>query len=164
MAIAGLSAFCDMLSQTPVSLWVQTTSWVIPAVQSIHILAIAAVMASIWMLNLRLTGLIGRHVSARVMARRFLPAVWWALPVLLVTGLIMIVGEPARELLSRFFWYKMTMLVMVVLLTIPLSHLVEDRPVAGHAPARRASVRLIAAGSLMLWVGIVFCGRWIAYA
>jgi hypothetical protein len=162
--MGNLSAFSAALAATSASLTIQSNEWVIPTVQSIHILAIAIVMASIAMLNLRLAGFIGHQQSVQQMARRFLPWVWWALPVLLFTGSIMITGEPDRELLNRFFWYKMTMLVTVVLLTIPLQRLLEDRPFRALPATKRAVIRGLALVSLMLWLAIIFCGRWIAYA
>ncbi|WP_313803756.1 DUF6644 family protein [Sphingobium sp.] len=162
--MANMAAWADRLAATPVSLAIQSHEWVIPTIQSIHILAIAAVMSSIAMLNLRLAGLIGHHQSVRDMAHRFLPWLWRALPVLLITGCLMIVGEPARELLNPFFWYKMTMLLAVVLLTLPLQRMIEDRPFREHDAGKRQLIRLIALFSLMLWLAIVFCGRWIAYA
>jgi hypothetical protein len=39
-----------------------------------------------------------------------------ALPVLLLTGLVLIVGEPERELMSWVFWTKMAMLALVMAL------------------------------------------------
>ena len=43
------------------------------------------------------------------MSSRFLPLVWWSLPVLLATGAIMIIGEPARSLKNPAFQLKMTL-------------------------------------------------------
>lgn len=162
--MVDLTSLSDNIGQTQISQAIQSHEWVVPAIQSIHILGIAAIMASIAMLNLRLAGLIGRHQSVQAMARVYLPWMWWALPVMLVTGSILIIGEPARELLNSFFWYKMAMLLAVVLLTIPLTHLLEDRPFGDLPPAKRSRVRGMAVLSLLLWCGIVFCGRWIAYS
>lgn len=154
----------DRLAGSDASIAISSAGWVIPTVQSVHILAIAVLMSSVAMLNLRLAGLIAPHQSVQLLTRRFLPWMWWALPVLLLTGLIMILGEPARELMNVFFWSKMTMVVLVVALTIPLQRLLEDRPFRDHAPGRRSAIRAIALMSLMIWLAIIFCGRWIAYS
>lgn len=162
--MGDMTALTNGLAATSASLTIQSHEWIIPTIQSIHILAIAAVMSSIAMLNLRLAGLIGHHQSVRQMAHRFLPWLWRALPVLFVTGCLMILGEPARELLNPYFWYKMSMLAIVVLLTIPLQRMIEDRPFRDHDATKRQLIRIIALVSLLLWLAIVFCGRWIAYA
>ena len=97
----------DAIAQTDGSIAIGSAGWVIPTVQSIHILAIAIVMSATAMLNLRLAGFIGSDSSVRQLANRSLPWLWWSLPVLLATGLVMILGEPARELTNAFFWSKM---------------------------------------------------------
>ena len=62
----------------------RTPSWVVPTVQSVHILAIAIVMSSIAMLDLRLAGFIGRDaIDAGAHQARFYPWIWGALVVLL---------------------------------------------------------------------------------
>ena len=55
-----LHAFAEWLGQTPVSLVIQNVSWIIPAVQSVHILCIAIVVSSAFMVDLRLLGVIGK--------------------------------------------------------------------------------------------------------
>jgi len=158
-----IKGICDWIARTAASNFIKDTTWVIPTVQSIHILAIAALLASMAMLDLRLAGFIGRQQSTRELARRFLPVLWWALPVLLATGILMITGEPARELLNRLFWIKMGALACALLLTIPMQRLAADARLAELPRARRNVLRSIACVSLLLWMVIVFCGRWIAY-
>src|SRR5471030_2639964 len=90
-----LNAICVWIDQTPLSQSIQVTNWVVPAVQTIHILAIAVVASSALMVDLRLMGLFWTDRSLKAVVARFLPLVWWPLLVLLVTGTIMIIGEPA---------------------------------------------------------------------
>jgi uncharacterized membrane protein len=164
MRMIDMAGLCRWMADTRVSITIKDETWIIPAVQSVHILAIAVVLASIAMLNLRLAGLTGREQSIQKAARQFFPWAWRALPVLLATGIIMILGEPSRELLNRFFWIKMSLVIVVVLLTIPMRHLLEDRPFRTLPATRRGTLRALALISLVLWLSIIFCGRWIAYA
>ena len=113
-----IPAFCDWLSNTSLSQAIQNHNWVIPSVQSVHILAIATVMASIVMMDFRLLGVNGRGQTIPQVAHRFLPWVWCAVCVLAATGTILIIGEPGRELESQVFWLKMSMLVCVLILTL----------------------------------------------
>src|SRR3954463_12108974 len=98
MRTRALDQFCAWLEQTPISQTIQTVNWIVPAVQTIHILSIAAVMGSVLMINLRLLDLAGRDQPLNAFSARFLPVIWWTLPILLLTGVIMIVGEPVRSL------------------------------------------------------------------
>src|SRR5215468_1883560 len=99
--------FTDWLSQTSISVAIQAHEWVIPTVQSIHIVAIGIVLASVFMIDLRVLGLAGRDQSLRETTGRFGPWLTGALCVLLATGVLMVIGEPARELLAFSFWLKM---------------------------------------------------------
>ena len=67
-----LQSFCDWLSNTPFSLKIQTILWIIPAVQTVHILCVSIVMASMAMLDLRLVGVTKRQPVSR-MVNRFVP-------------------------------------------------------------------------------------------
>lgn len=164
MTTQGLENFCTWLERTPVSQTIQTVSWIVPAVQTVHILAIAAVMGSALMINLRLIGILGRDQPLAHVSDRFVPVIWWALPILLATGIIMIVGEPVRSLENPVFQLKMCLVIAAIAVT--LSYQVP----LGKSPSfwdvtrgRRAASRSLAALSLALWVSIVFAGRWIAY-
>ncbi len=156
-----IPAFCDWLSNTPVSMVIQNMFWVIPTVQTVHILAIATVMASIVMLDFRLLGVTSRGQTISDTAHRFLPWVWGAVVVLLCSGSILIVGEPARELLSEVFWAKMTLLACALALTGIFQVVLSNG--GQFWERRRVVTRITAIVSLLLWVSILACGRWIAY-
>lgn len=158
-----MEAFSEWLASSSFTIAIQDRFWVVPTVQSIHILAISIVMASVAMLDLRLAGLLGREQSMRDLTLRFYPWIWGALGVLLVTGLIMVMGEPSRELLNWVFWTKMGLIVAAVLFTAPVRSLLEDCRYRDLAPRKRLIVRTCAFTSLLLWMLVVTCGRWIAY-
>ncbi|HEX4025377.1 MAG TPA: DUF6644 family protein [Steroidobacteraceae bacterium] len=160
----SVHAFAVWLSNTPLSLLIQNVSWIIPTVQTIHILSIAIVMSSVFMLHLRIIGPMGRGQPLAAVARRFLPWIWCTLVVLLLSGTTLIIGEPGRSLQNPAFLAKMSMLIAVVLLTLFFQRgLRRDALFWDSSAGRRASARLIAVVSLLLWVGILFAGRWIAY-
>ena len=58
-----IQSFCTWLGNTPLSMAIQDRYWVIPMVQTVHILAISVVMASMVMLDLRLLRVLGRSQS-----------------------------------------------------------------------------------------------------
>lgn len=156
-----IPAFCNWLSNTPVSLAIQNALWVIPTVQTVHILAIATVMASVVMVDFRLLGVAGRSQTFPDVAHRYLPWIWCAVIVLLCSGTILIVAEPGRELLSQVFWVKMSLLLCALALTGVIQYVVNRG--TQFWERRRVIAGLTAVASLVLWVGIVAAGRWIAY-
>ncbi|WP_174279133.1 DUF6644 family protein [Sphingomonas bacterium] len=162
--MSRLQAVSDWLATTSLSTAIAERAWTVPMLQSVHILAIAIVMASIGMLDLRLAGFIGRDQSMRGTTLRFYPWIWGALGVLLTTGLLQIMAEPARELLNWVFWTKMGLIVGAALFTAPVRRLLEDRRFRDLSAGRRAAIRTCALVSLVMWVAVLTCGRWIAYA
>jgi len=156
-----IQAFCDWLSNTPVSLKIQTILWIIPAVQTVHILSVSFVMASMAMLDLRLMGIAGKRQPIARMVDRFVPWVWRVLLILATTGAILIVGEPERELLNSMFRAKMAMLATVLVITFVVQR--RSNRDAQFWETRRVAATAVGCVSLLLWVGIVSAGRWIAY-
>ena len=159
-----LHDFCKWLSETPLSLTIQNVSWIIPTVQSIHILSVAIVFFSAMAVDLRLLGVIGRSAPASAYGARFLPWIWPTLVILLLTGATLIIAEPARSLQNAAFQAKMIMLILAIGATVTLQRpLAADAAYWDSTEGRKTAARVIAVVSICLWVGIVFAGRWIAY-
>ena len=156
--------FIDWLYATPLSEFLKAVTWIIPIVQSIHILCMAVLFTSMMMLDFRLLSLTGKRHTVELLAQRFLPVVWFILPILLVTGLILIIAEPKRDLANLAFYTKMTMLLISIALTWALQRGIKQNPSAWEMGGARAGLgKAIAALSILLWVGIVLAGRLIAY-
>ena len=161
---AEVAKFCDWLSLTPISLLFQTVEWIIPAVQSVHILAISIVMSSVIMVDLRLMGLMGHSQSISAMTRRFIPWVWWSLVVLLISGIVLITAEPRRDLLNPVFQAKIVLIICAIVVTAVFQEVVRrNMEFWDLSPSRRAGALATAIVSLLIWSAIVGCGRWIAY-
>jgi hypothetical protein len=160
-----LGDFINWLGATPLSLFIQKVFWIIPTVQTIHILAISVVLASMAMFDLRLLGVAGKRNSIASLARRFMPWLWGALIVLAVSGSILIIGEPKRALGNVFFAMKMCMLATAIVVTLGFQVILK-RDLAGGsdlAPAHFGVAKIVGLLSLVLWIGIAVAGRLIAY-
>src|SRR6185369_7767940 len=118
MRTKALDNFCAWIEQTPLSQKIQVTDWFVPTVQTVHILAVAAIMASILMIDLRLLGIVGRDQPLARVSARFRPVIWWTLPVLLLTGILMIPGEPGGSLENWAFQPKMLLLIAAIVVTL----------------------------------------------
>ena len=161
---AALSEFSRWLAATPLSHIIQTTKWVIPTLQTVHILSVAVVFSSAVLVDLRLWRLLNRDLPLPDVARRFLPTIWPVLLVLLITGSLLIIGEPRRSLLNSTFYLKMALLAVAIVLTAWLQWTLSSSPnFWDKNRGRRMAGRLAATLSIVVWCGIVFAGRWIAY-
>ena len=159
-----LKDLSSALAATALSHIIQTTGWIIPALQTVHILAVAVLFSSAILMDLRLWRLLQRDVPLREVARRFLPAIWPVLLILLLTGGLLIIGEPRRSLLNTTFYLKMTLLVVAIVLTAGLQWSLASVPEFWEKDwLRRLAARVTATVSVLIWCGILFAGRWIAY-
>ena len=159
-----LNEICRWIDQTALSQSIQVAGWVVPTVQTIHILAIAVVASSALMVDLRLIGVFWASRPMKVVTARFLPLVWWPLLVLLGTGTIMIIAEPARSLKNPAFQLKMCLLIAALIVTWVFQFLQRrDNRFGELNSGPRAAAATIAIVSILLWSSIIFAGRWIAY-
>jgi hypothetical protein len=155
-----MHGFTEWIYGTALSSAIRDNSWVVPVVQSIHIIAIAAVVGCALVTELRIVGAVAADESMEVVAQRYLPWMWRALAVLFATGLVMIIGEPERTLSNVIFWIKMALVSAGVLASLGLRKpLLRPSNPTGEAPAKAVAWSLLA-----LWVAVIFCGRWIAYS
>ncbi|MGP0092390.1 MAG: DUF6644 family protein [Xanthobacteraceae bacterium] len=161
---AALRSLSKWLAATALSNTIQTTGWVIPTLQTMHILGVALLFSSAIVVDLRILRLIQRDVPLPEVARRFLPMIWPVLLILLITGSLLIIGEPRRSLLNTTFYLKMALLALAVTLTGALQWSLSLAPEFWEKDRRRRMAGQLAATlSVLVWCGILFAGRWIAY-
>lgn len=157
-------SFMEWLAHTPLSLAIQGHWWVIPSLQSVHILAIAATMTAVLLVHLRIVGLFNTKERCHVVIKRFAPWVYRPLPVLALSGALLIVAEPERALTSVVFLVKMLLLLGGLVLMVMLQRRFT-RPLEYQSAGSvwRACVAVGAIVSLFFWVGVIFAGRLVAY-
>jgi hypothetical protein len=164
MTNESIHAFCDWLSQTKLSQTIQNVTIIIPMVQSVHIACISLVIGAAGMANLRVFNLGMRSQSTSTLAARLFPLVWWSLPVLLATGVVLIIGEPVRSLENPTFQIKMALLVCGMVTTFLFQKTIGHDVAFWDLPAqKRTQAKILAALSLIIWICIIFAGRYIAY-
>jgi len=160
-----MNSFADWLSTTVPSVFIQLhESWMIPAIQSLHITGIALAVGSALMMTLRLLGWVGTDQTLPDTQRRFGPWLTGALCLLLASGGLLIIAEPVRELVTFSFWLKMACVaVMVVIFALFQRSLRIHGERWEQVLAGRRSVRLAAMLTFVLWGCIIVLGRLIAY-
>src|ERR1700733_14991601 len=96
---------------TSISVAFQTAKWFVPTVQTVHIIAIAILLTTVYVISFRLVGLTRGSRPLPIIMAKSTPWIWAALAVLLLTGLLLTITEPARELLNWVFRIKMVLVV-----------------------------------------------------
>ena len=123
-------------------------SWILPAVQSIHIIGIALLVGTIILTDLRLLELVlVRHRLPEVLDR-FAPWTGRGLAVMFTTGPILFASDVTRYSSNPAFRFKMIVLTLAVLFHF----------VGRHRMSRKAGAVI----SILLWTCVVVGGRAIA--
>lgn len=152
------------LGKTSLSVKLGEATWIIPILQSIHILAVAMVLSAVVMIDLRLFGFTTAYSMRQIMSR-FMPFLWTGLVILTCTGIVQITAEPKRTINANpAFYLKMAMLVVAIAVMIGFQAYLRRHAADLDSGAKRKTLlQLAAIATLTLWVAIAFAGRWIAY-
>jgi len=157
--------FCDWLSNTRISQLFSGADWFVPAVQTVHILAMSIVVTLLAILNFRILRTKITGPAPDTLAANYVPVIWIFLMVLFITGALLTITEPARELLSKVFRVKMLLVIALIASTALLrATLHRDSHLRINSARRRIMGRALAITILVLCVAIVAAGRLIAYA
>jgi hypothetical protein len=102
--------------------------------------------------------------TLRPTAKRFAPWVTGALWLQLATGLLLVVGEPVRELVSFSFWVKMVLVAVSTLIAVFFqSSLRKREQFWEEVLVDRRAVKLLAVLTFVIWLCVIILGRLIAY-
>jgi len=151
------------LQETAVSELLQSVPWVVPTLQTIHILMIGVVFVSILMVALRVLGRVRSEEPFARVWHRFAPFMWSGLVLMAISGLLLTIAEPVREVMTLSFRVKMLLLVLGIGSALVFGHRVRAAALAGTEPAFSPIARLASIGTIALWLVIIFLGRAIAY-
>ena len=134
--------------------------WVWPICEVFHFVGLCLLFGVVLLVNLRLLGFLTGVAFADV--KRLLPWGMAGLGINIVTGMLFFLAAPEQYTQnSAFVWKIGVLLIAGVTLLYPT---MSDR--AGElAPEDRAPLigRIIAAGSICLWIGVIFLGRFLPY-
>lgn len=135
-------------------------AWLYPAVEIVHITGFSVLVGAVAMFDLRLLGC-GRALPVQALAHHLLPWAWLALLLIVPSGLLMFATQP--ELLDNtVFLLKLALLTAAGLNALAF-HRGPWRGAAGWQERAPVSARLHGALSLLLWIGVIACGRLLAY-
>lgn len=145
----------------PIHETVRDLLWVVPTFQSIHILAVGVVFSASLLVALRALGIAGTHWTLSRWQQRFSGWTLISLLALLLSGTVLTLAEPERELLNALFQIKMPLVVATALLSYGIGRRFDYIPAGQPASA---GLKLGAVLIFLLWGVIMGLGRWIAYA
>jgi hypothetical protein len=150
--------------------WLETTApaaamrealWLYPAVEVVHILGFVLLVGAAAMFDLRLLG-VARGLDLNALARFLLPWSRTGLAVVVPSGLLLFSAHATEMIVNPAFQLKLA-LILAAGLNAWWFHRSVMRGAAAWGGATPRRARLAAGTSLLLWVGVIGCGRLLAY-
>ncbi len=158
-----MSAPANPLEALPFVQPLQESTALFIGVGTVHAAGFILLAGSAFFLDLRILG-VAKALSVRELSRLLRPWSWAGIALLVPSGLLLFLAEPATLLTSKVFQLKMALLLTAGMnaagfLSGPWTT-AKDWDTGVPSPvAARAS----AAASIVLWAAIVACGRMLPY-
>jgi protein-S-isoprenylcysteine O-methyltransferase Ste14 len=156
-------SFLNWLQQTGWATGLKESALLFPLVEGTHILSLSFSVCMIMMLDFRLLGLSFRSQPASLMMDQLMQ---WALPgfcVMFFTGALLFCTEPVRAYGNNFFRAKMILLALAGINALFYRFRYYPKMAQWDLAAPPAGARAVAALSLIFWIGVIACGRTMAY-
>ena len=153
--------FLEWLQATPLAVSISET-W-FPLIESLHVITMAIVAGTIFIVDTRLIGLTSMKLPFSHVLERLLPWTWGAFACSVLTGSLMFMANATGYYANIPFRVKMALLALAGA-NMLYFHRVTLRSVStwdrDRPPAR---ARLAGVISVCLWCAVIGFGRWIGF-
>ena len=156
--------FISYLENSSVADNIRENDLLFPVIESVHVLAICLVVGSILVVDLRLLGFASTKWPVSRVTRAILPLTWGAFIVAVASGGLMFISNATKYLGNGFFVAKLC-LIAVAGLNMAIFHFIGAKDLPRWENDRRPPLpaRLAGGVSIVLWIAVVACGRWIGF-
>lgn len=155
--------FCQWLGNTSLGIAV-AEDW-FPKVECVHVIALATVVGTIFLVDTRLIGLTSTRLSFRAISSRLLPWTWAGFILALITGFMLFSSNAVAYFQNGAFRLKLILMTLAAL-NMLYFELVTFRNVSAWDadPKPPFAARLAGVLSVALWCGVIMTGRWIGFS
>lgn len=158
--MSSLLPLFKWFDQSSIGRMISDSSWLFPAIEAVHIVALALLCGAILMLNLRLMGITLRNKPVASLARELAPWVLCSLIIILASGVLLFSSEALKSYASTPFRVKMVFLFAAIVFHYTIYSRVTN---AGESRIGPIWNKLAATISLLLWFGVGVGGRAIGF-
>ena len=159
---AAFARFAEAVGASSFGQWASGSSLAYPLANVIHLLGLVMLIGAIGIVDLRLTGAF-RTIPVAPLYRSLIPVAIVGLILMVPSGATMFAADATGMAGSVVFRWKIS-LVAVAIANAVAFHILWRRRIDHWDAAPPIAGRLMAAGSLMLWLTIGALGRMIAYS
>lgn len=156
-------AFCEWLQHSALGRGIAESAWMFPFIESVHVLAIAMVVGSISIVDLRLLGWTSMRMSVTRLSENVLPLTWAAFVLAAVAGILLFTSKATGYYGNIAFRMKMLLMVFAGVNMLIFQHITLRGVQRWDGGLPPPAARIAGALSLTLWIGVVGFGRWIGF-
>lgn len=152
------------LKETGFATAIRENGTLFPWIESVHVLSVTVLIGTIGLLELRLIGLTWLNRSVSRVLKDVLPITWSAFAASVLSGFLLFASNAPTYATNTFFLAKLVLLAAAGLNAFGF-HAFVERSIAKWDSAARTPIPARVSGifSLLMWVGIVVCGRWVGF-
>lgn len=153
--------FFNALTNSSVGSYMRTEEFAFPTVEAFHLLGSVAVVGSVSIVGLRLTGLFFREKPVSKIAHQFLPWAWYGFAAQVITGFLLFASEASRAYNNEWFILKMSLILLMGLIALVFHATIYRRVKTWDFADPPVSAKLIGYASIFIWLAVVAVGRWL---
>jgi hypothetical protein len=160
----GIAEFLASLEASSCAARIRDSFYLFPLIESSHVIGLTMVFGTIAIIDLRLLGIASTRRPFTRIASDILKWTWAAFALTVATGLLMFITNAGVYYHNFYFRSKMAMLALAGINTVIFER-TAARSVHRWDKDRAAPLagRTVAAVSLLIWISIIFLGRWIGF-
>ena len=135
-----------------------------PWLETAHVIGLALVLGTIAIVDLRLLGLASRSRAVGDVIADTLPFTWGGFGLAVVTGGLMFISRATDYFENVPFRIKLCLLALAGI-NMVVFHILTMRTLDGwnESETTPTNARIAGVSPMLLWIAIVFAGRWIAF-
>ena len=155
-----MDPFFTWIEDGVVSTWIResTSIFAFPTIIVLHTIGMGFLAGTNAAIDLRILG-VAKRIPLKPM-EKFLPVLWLALGVNVVSGIALLIAYPTKALTNPVFYVKLAC-IAVALFILRLIRIEVFRAPQSDRPGRKAAI--LAAASLFFWIAGITAGRLLAY-
>jgi uncharacterized membrane protein len=162
--LQSITALLEWLQASSWAVFIHKRAWAFTTVEVVHVFAIAMVISTIMIVDLRLLGFASRKRPVAELSRQVLPFTWAAFVLAVIAGSLLFISRATEYFVNPMFWIKMV-LIVIVGINMMVFEFITVRGVQewNLSPAPPQAARLAGGISIACWVLVLVCGRLIAF-
>ena len=156
-----LQSLSSILAESALVSAIRHSEFAYPLLSSLHIVGIGILLGNILLLDLRLLSVLRQSALSELLSLLSRLA-GLGLGLAIVSGLLLFSVQPQHYLSNPAFLLKLTLLTLALLNLLLVQYSLAWKQVLNGAEVS-SGLKFAAVCSLLLWLAIIFAGRWIAF-